>query len=137
MGALAIAGLTTAGSMLAYPLVERLFYGSREDQMRDQMRIQEEFERERMGGAGGDMAGLMGGPVGPRPSIGMLAEEDEFLKGLLSARDEMEQVERAGATASQFSPELQKLLAGEEARIRQLQSERTLTPYEILQLVGL
>ena len=137
MGLPLAAGLTV-GSMLAYPIMERLLYGSRDDQMRDQLRVQEQFEQERAQ-SGGELGGLVreGGPARPQPSLAMMAEQDEFLRDLLSAQEGLERIERAGAQSAQFSPELQKLLAGEEARIRQLQSERTLTPYEILQLVGL
>ena len=139
IGLSTLAGLATTGYFMAgggQPGEEE-----QERMLRRQLEIQDEFEQQRAqrGGAGGDMAGLVGGmgPVRPQPSLAMLAEEDEFLRDLLSAQEGLERIERAGAQSAQFSPELQKLLAGEEARIRQLQSERTLTPYEILQLVGL
>jgi hypothetical protein len=133
-----VGGIAIAlGSAAAYPLIDRLLSGSPEDQMRRQLEIQDEFERGRAGGAmgGGELGGLVGG--GPAPSLAMLAEQDDFLASLLRANEGMEELGRAGERAGRFSPDLERLIAGEEARIRQIQSERVLTPYEILQMVGM
>ena len=108
-----------------------------ERMLRRQLEIQDEFERGRAGGAtgGGELGGLVGG--GPAPSLAMLAEQDEFLSSLLRANEGLEELGRAGERAGRLSPELERLIGGEEARIRQIQSERVLTPYEILQMVGM
>jgi hypothetical protein len=132
--------LNAAGLLSTIPLYMGVGQPSEEEQermLRRQLEIQDEFERGRAGGAtgGGELGGLVGG--GPAPSLAMLAEQDEFLSSLLRANEGLEELGRAGERAGRLSPDLERLIAGEEARIRQIQSERVLTPYEILQMVGM
>ena len=138
--------LNAAGLLSTIPLYMGVGQPSEEEQermLRRQLEIQEEFERGRAGGAMGgganigtnELGGLVGG--GPAPSLAMLAEQDEFLSSLLRANEGLEELGRSGERAGRLSPDLERLIAGEEARIRQIQSERVLTPYEILQMVGM
>lgn len=121
---------------LAYPVMERLIYGSREQQMRDQFDLQRKLEQEEMGRMG-DMGGVQGGPAGGA----MMAPQEDSMYDLMEAE---KMTGRMGAFAKSRnralealarpsgSEEMERLLAGEEARIRSIQSPRQLTPYEIM-----
>ena len=121
---------------LAYPVMERLIYGSREDQMREQFDLQRKLEQEEMGRMG-DMGGVQGGPVGGA----MMAPQDDSMYDLMEAEKMTGRMNRFAQNRNRTlealerpsgSEEMERLLAGEEARIRSIQSPRQLTPYEIM-----
>lgn len=133
-----------AGSVIsaaAFPILERLMYGSREQQMREQYELQAKLEQEQMARAGGmgNMGG-MGGMAGlaeaaDEPSMYSLKEgEKDSLADLVYANKRNRALRSINRSAS--SDELSGLLAGQEARIRSLQSPRQLTPYEIMDIIG-
>jgi len=121
---------------LAYPVMERLIYGSREDQMREQFDLQRKLEQEEMARMG-DMGGVQGGPAGGA----MMAPQEDSMYDLMEAE---KMTDRMGTFAKSRnralealarpsgSEEMERLLAGQEARIRSIQSPRQLTPYEIM-----
>lgn len=134
MGPLASGLLIAGASTAAYPLIERLLYGSREDQMREQMELQDQFERERMsrmsqGNEVDDLSGLVGGG---RMSLSDLMAEEELTRNAARAGRSLE---RARNARPRYMDELEQILAGQTARIAQLQSQRTLTPLEIISMV--
>lgn len=117
---------------LAYPVMERLIYGSREQQMRDQFDLQRKLEQEEMGRMG-DMGGVPGGA--------MAAPEESSMYDLLEAEKMTDRMGRFAQNRNRAlesldrpsgSEEMERLLAGQEARIRSIQSPRQLTPYEIM-----
>ena len=121
---------------LAYPVMERLIYGSREDQMREQFDLQRKLEQEEMGRMG-DMGGVQGGPVGGA----MMAPQEDSMYDLMEAEKMTGRMNRFAQSRNRTlealerpsgSEEMERLLAGEEARIRSIQSPRQLTPYEIM-----
>jgi hypothetical protein len=126
---------------LAYPIMERLIYGSREDQMRDQFETQRKIEQEEMAKMGGvspmgDMGGVAGGMM-PQQEQGMydlLEDERQTGEDVSFARRQNRALEGLGRSGS--GDELDRLLAGQEARIRSIQSPRQLTPYEIMGIIG-
>jgi hypothetical protein len=134
MGPLAIGLLGGVGSAAAYPIIERLLSGSPEDQMRKQLEIQDEFEQQRAarmgGGEMGDLDGLVGGR---RPSLAELAGEYELTE--MAARDARGLDRLRNARRPAYMDELDQIVAGNTARIAQLQSERVLTPMEIIQMI--
>ena len=117
----------TVLSAAAFPLIERLVYGSREDQMREQFELQKKLEMEQMGSAPEMM-----GAASPQESrmYDLMAEKDLSSKDLefAMARNRV----LGGLARPSGSRELEQLIAGEEARIRSAQAPRTLTPYEIM-----
>jgi len=123
---------------LAYPVMERLIYGDREQQMRDQYKLQAKIEQEQMAGAGN--AGAMGGMANlgaapDEPSMYSLKEaEGDSLADLAFANKRNRALRSINRSSS--SDELAGLLAGQEARLRSLQSPRQLTPYEIMDIIG-
>lgn len=121
---------------LAYPVMERLIYGSREDQMREQFDLQRKLEQEEMARMG-DMGGVQGGPAGGA----MMAPEADSMYDLMEAEKMTGRMGRFAQNRNRAlealarpggSEEMERLLAGEEARIRSIQSPRQLTPYEIM-----
>lgn len=126
---------------LAYPVIERLIYGSREQQMRDQFELQKKLEQEEMAKMGGvspmgDMGGVAGGMM-PQQEQGMydlLEDERQTGEDVSFARRRNRALEGLGRSGS--GDELDRLLAGQEARLRQIQSPRQLTPYEIMGIIG-
>gem|GEM_PF-6826859 len=119
--------------------MERLIYGSREDQMRDQFETQRKIEQEEMAKMGGvspmgDMGGVAGGMM-PQQERGMydLLEEERETRGDL---DYANRVNRINRSLGGSDDELNSLLAGQEARLRQIQAPRQLTPYEIMGIIG-
>jgi len=101
--------------------------------LRRQLEIQDEFEQRRMmrGGMGddmGDMAGLMSGR--PRSLTDLIAEDD-MLSELEKVSYKMDRARRARSVGDQ---ELDRILAGQTARIAALQSQRTLSPLEVIQM---
>lgn len=132
LGQLAMWGI---GVPLASYGVSRLIEGSPEDQMRRQMETQDQLEMERvarMGGGmmeGGELGGLVGG--GPRDLAGLMAE-DQMLSELSDAAYSLD---RARNARWKGSDELERVLEGQTARIAALQSERTMSPLEIIQMM--
>jgi hypothetical protein len=129
-------------------LAMRLFDGSPEDQVRRSMEIQEQMEAERMArmggagsGGGGDAALLAalgggGGGVeglidGGRPmDSAELKYNNDLTKHVSDLAYKMKAARDARPSANN---ELERIIAGESARIASLQSERVLTPLEIIQ----
>jgi hypothetical protein len=117
-----------AGGML----MEHLVHGSPEDQMRRSLKIQAEFQRAeeaRQGGGagmGGEYAALMGG--GPR-SLNELAAEDAMTRDLAEAAYRLR---RARNARPRHMDELDRLIAGQQARIAELQSPRIRSPLEVM-----
>jgi len=126
---------------LAWPVMERLLYGSREDQMREQFETQKKLEQEEMAKMGGvspmgDMGGVAGGMM-PQQEQGMydlLEDERQTGEDVSFARRRNRALEGLGRSGS--GDELDRLLAGQEARLRQIQAPRQLTPYEIMGIIG-
>jgi hypothetical protein len=126
---------------LAYPVLERLMYGSREDQMREQFETQKKIEQEEMAKMGGvspmgDMGGVAGGMM-PQQEQGMydlLEDQRQTGEDVSFARRQNRALEGLGRSGS--GDELDRLLAGQETRLRQIQSPRQLTPYEIMGIIG-
>ena len=119
--------------------MERLIYGSREDQMREQFDLQRKLEEEQMGNQGG-MGGLPGLAGGA-----MQAPSEDSMYSLLEGEKMSERMNEFGNTRNRAlealarpsgSEEMQRLLAGDEARVRSLQSPRQLTPYEIMGILN-
>ena len=130
-----------AGSVIsaaAFPILERLMYGSREQQMRDQYELQAKLEQEQMARAGntGAMGGMANlGTAPDEPSMYSLKEaEGDSLADLAFANKRNRALRSINRSSS--SDELAGLLAGQEARLRSLQSPRQLTPYEIMDIIG-
>ena len=121
---------------LGYPVMERLIYGSREQQMRDQFNMQKKLEQEEMG-LMGDMGGVQGGLAGGA----MMAPQEDSMYDLMEAEKMTGRMNRFAQSRNRTlealerpsgSEEMERLLAGQEARIRSIQSPRQLTPYEIM-----
>lgn len=132
-----LAGAMTAlGTLSTLAFLPQAFgYGqpSEEEQermLRRQLEIQDEFERNRAGGEMGDLAGLVGGGRRDLAQLMNEAEEAQYMA------DVGESLGRLGRTRNRQMDELEAILAGETARIAQLQSPRTLTPLEIIAMVG-
>jgi hypothetical protein len=126
-------------------LAMRLIEGSPEDQMRRSMEIQEQLESERMarmgggygsedallsamGGGYGGMEGLVGRGE-PMDSTDM-KYADDMTKHVSDLAYKMKKAREARPSGND---ELERIIAGESARIASLQSERVLTPLEIIQ----
>ena len=126
----------TVLSAAAFPLIERLVYGSREDQMREQFETQRKIEEEEAAKMGG-MGGVPGGPmmVGDDRSMQqLLQEEQDSLADLGYASSRNRTLGALGSPSG--TNELESLLAGQEARIRSIQAPRQLTPYEIMGILN-
>lgn len=130
MGLLQIGGAVGGLSMI--PMAFGYGQPSEEDQermMRRQLEIQDEFERKRAGGGMGDLGGLVGG--GGMSLEDLMAEELLTRKAARAGRA----LERFEEARPKYMDELDRILAGQTARIASLQSERTLTPLEIISMV--
>jgi hypothetical protein len=117
-----------------------LGYGqpSEEDQermLKRQLEIQSEFEQKRAGGGAGgagidpELAGLL--QQRPRSMTGLLMDED-FSRQMFEVSKEMDKMQRQRPRGSS---ELEGIIAGNEAALAQLQSERVLSPMEIIQML--
>jgi hypothetical protein len=135
LGAVALGlGSAIAGGA-SFPLVDRLINGSPEEQMRRQAAIQEQIENERMArqsGAGNpDMAGLVGGRVAPMDLESLIAEDELTNQGSRLAR----KLYKARSARNPLDDRLAEILGESTARIAAIQSERVLTPIEIIQMM--
>lgn len=132
----------TAGAGLLFGAVgemqNRAVHGSVEDQMRESINIQRKLEAEQQGMAGGGGSGqgldpqleaLMSRPSQTESSL--LLDED-FSRQLGGVAQSFKGAARASNPRSE---ELQDLIKGNEAALMQLQSERTLTTAEIIQMM--
>jgi hypothetical protein len=131
LGAVALGlGSAIAGGA-SFPLVDRL----PEEQMRRQAAVQEQIENERMArqsGAGNpDMAGLVGGRVSPMDLESLIAEDELTNQGSRLAR----KLYKARSARNPLDDRLAEILGESTARIAAIQSERVLTPIEIIQMM--
>lgn len=122
-----------AGIGLSVPYLFGAGQPSEEEQermMRRQLEIQDEFEQrraQRMGG-GMDEAGLVGGGA-PMSLASMMADERET-RSLANIARSLRRSPFEG-----MNPELEELLAGSTARLAALQSQRPLSPIEVMQML--
>ena len=106
-----------------------------ERMLRRQLEIQDEFEKKRAGGGAGgaeidpELAGLI--QQRPRDMTGLLMDED-FSRQMAEVAKEMGKMQRQRPRGSS---ELEGIIAGNEAALAQLQSERVLSPMEIIQML--
>lgn len=101
-----------------------------ERMLRRQLEIQDEFEQQRsqrMGG-GMDEAGLVGG--GPPMSLASMMADERETRSLANIARSLRRSPFEG-----MNPELEELLAGSTARLAALQSQRPLSPIEVMQLL--
>ena len=131
LGAVALGlGSAIAGGA-SFPLVDRLINGSPEEQAA----IQEQIENERMArqsGAGNpDMAGLVGGRGAPMDLEALIAEDELTRQGSGLAR----KLYKARSARNPLDDRLAEILGESTARIAAIQSERVLTPIEIIQMM--
>ena len=103
-----------------------------ERMLRRQLEIQDEFEQGRAARAGAGMDDLSGLVGGGRMSLSDLMAEEELTR---NAARTGRSLERARNARPRYMDELEQILAGQTARIAQLQSQRTLTPLEIISMV--
>jgi len=121
------------GSVATAPLfllMDRIMNGSMEDQMRKQMDISRKLDMEMGGGAG---MGMMGGmPVQDRDMYDLITDKKytRDMNQLASLTNAIR------GTRSRGGDELAALLAGSEARMRDMQSPRQLTTAEIMSILG-
>jgi len=128
----AVGGLATIPYMFGYgqPSEEE-----QERMLRRQLEIQDEFEKKRAGGGAGgaeidpELAGLI--QQRPRDMTGLLMDED-FSRQMAEVAKEMGKMQRQRPRGSS---ELEGIIAGNEAALAQLQSERVLSPMEIIQML--
>ena len=109
--------------------INRLIEGSPENQMKRQMELQAEFEQQQ----GADMSALEGLMAQQSaPSISELIGEDMLMKQVEEASYKLK---RARSRRPQYLEELGDILEGQHARIAALQSERTPSALEIIQMM--
>ena len=107
-----------------------------ERSLKRQLEIQAEFEQRRAGGGGAGAAGVDPELAGllqqrPRSMTGLLMDED-FSRQMFEVSKEMDKMQRHRPRGSS---ELEGIIAGNEAALAQLQSERVLSPMEIIQML--
>jgi len=120
-------------------IVDRLASGSEEEQMRNSMLTQKKIQDELEGGGdmGGDMSG-MAGLMEEEPRMGdLLAEQSELssARNLGYAGNNLDEKMYRGSNFGNSS-QLAGLIGGDTARLAQLQSERTLSPAEIMSIIN-
>jgi len=100
-----------------------------ERMLRKQLEIQDEFEQQRARRAGG--VGELEGLVEGKPQMGVpeLAAIEELTRKYGATQNQIDRLRER-----RVNPELDALLAGNTARIAQMQSQRTLTPLELIQI---
>ncbi len=101
-----------------------------ERMLRRQLEIQDEFDQRKMMRGGMGEEGLMG--AGGGMGLAGLLRQQELTQQYADLGGDLERLDRR---RSVYDQELEKILAGSTARIAQLQSPRTLSPIEIIQLV--
>lgn len=121
-------------------IVDRLASGSEEEQMRNSMLTQKKIQDE-LDGGGGEMGDDMGGMAG-------LMEEEPRMGDLLAEQSELSSARNLGYAGGNLnekmyrgsnfgnSSQLAGLIGGDTARLAQLQSERTLSPAEIMSIIN-
>jgi glycine cleavage system regulatory protein len=124
-----IAALIGGGSMIAAPLISRLVEGSPEDQIRSQFKVQQELEG-KANSQDQELQNLMSSGVSP--SISELIGENNLMKQVEEASYKLK---RARSRRPQYLEELGDILEGQHARIAALQSERTPSALEIIQMM--
>lgn len=133
---LILGGIGALGSLSMIPMAMGYGQPSEEDQermLKRQLEIQAEFEQKRAGGGGAqidpELAGLL--QQRPRDMTGLLMDED-FSRQMVEVSKELSRFQRK---RPQGSSELEGIIAGNEAALAQLQSERVLSPMEIMQML--
>ena len=139
------AGLTAgAGALVGVggEVQNRAVHGSTEDQMRASIEIQRKLEMEEMqrqgispatmGMSGIDDPELAGLLRRPSRSMTSLLMDEEFTDQLANVAKSFKKAERA---RSPRSSELDGIIAGNEAALAQIQSERILSPMELIQMI--
>ena len=136
----------TAGAGALFGLVgevqNRAVHGSAEDQMRESIEIQRKLEMEEMqrqgispatmGMSGIDDPELAGLLRRPSRSMTSLLMDEDFTEQLADVAKSFKKAERA---RSPRSSELDGIIAGNEAALAQIQSERILSPMELIQMI--
>ena len=136
----------TAGAGALFGLVgevqNRAVHGTTEDQMRASIEIQRKLEMEEMqrqgispatmGMSGIDDPELAGLLRRPSRSMTSLLMDEEFTEQLADVAKSFKKAERA---RSPRSSELDGIIAGNEAALAQIQSERILSPMELIQMI--
>ena len=135
----------TAGAGALFGLVgevqNRAVHGTTEDQMRESIEIQRKLEMEEMqrqgispatmGMSGIDDPELAGLLRRPSRSMTSLLMDEDFTEQLADVAKSFKKAERA---RSPRSSELDGIIAGNEAALAQIQSERILSPMELIQM---
>ena len=107
-----------------------------ERSLKRQLEIQAEFEQRRAGGGGAGAAGIdpeLAGLLQQRPrSMTVLLMDEDFSRQMFEVSKEMDKMQRHRPRGSS---ELEGIIAGNEAALAQLQSERVLSPMEIIQML--
>ena len=122
-------GIWGVGVPLAGAAVNRMMEGSPEDQMRRQMALQTEFEQQQVADSSGLEALLSRRAA---PTLSELMGENSLLKEVEKASY---QLKKARNKKPQYLDELGDIVAGQHARIAALQSERTPSALEIIQMM--
>jgi len=136
----------TAGAGALFGLVgevqNRAVHGTAEDQMRESIEIQRKLEMEEMqrqgispatmGMSGIDDPELAGLLRRPSRSMTSLLMDEDFTSQLADVAKSFKKAERA---RSPRSSELDGIIAGNEAALAQIQSERILSPMELIQMI--
>jgi hypothetical protein len=136
----------TAGAGALFGLVgevqNRAVHGTIEDQMRESIEIQRKLEMEdmqrqginpaTMGMSGIDDPELAGLLRRPSRSMTSLLMDEDFTEQLADVAKSFKKAERA---RSPRSSELDGIIAGNEAALAQIQSERILSPMELIQMI--
>jgi hypothetical protein len=136
----------TAGAGALFGLVgevqNRAVHGTTEDQMRESIDIQRKLEMEEMqrqgmspatmGMSGIDDPELAGLLRRPSRSMTSLLMDEDFTEQLADVAKSFKKAERA---RSPRSSELDGIIAGNEAALAQIQSERILSPMELIQMI--
>ena len=130
MSAFLIPAIGTLASAAAFPLVSRMLEGSPEEQMRRQYKVQRELEAEDMAGGAAGLDGLVGGQQAMSLSD-MMAEADL----LRDVTESAYKLKKAREERPRYLDELNDILEGQTARVAALQSERVLSPLEIIQMM--
>lgn len=131
MGPIAVGLASTAVSVPVMMLIDRLMNGSMEDQMRKQMDLSRKLEMEQMGASGG--MGMMGGMPADDRGMYDLISDKRYTRDMNQLASMTNGIR---GTRSRSGDELAALLAGSEARMRDMQSPRQLTNAEIMSILG-